>query len=204
MAMPPTPAEPVEKKPSLLRRTSGMMLKLVAALVVAALLLGAGFGAGWYYFARPDSPVLEALKALNAANSTATEAETEDPAATKEEEPQKVPRPVPETEQFVTSYYSFKEALTSNLEGSRRFLQVTVALSTQYDATVMTNVDKNEIALRSDMLAVISTFTEDALKASNGRDALAAALRDAVNARLEALEGFGGVDAVWFPSFVMQ
>jgi flagellar FliL protein len=60
------------------------------------------------------------------------------------------------------------------------------------------------MALRSDMLAVISGFTEAEVEGAEGRARLAAALRDAINARLEALEGFGGVEDVFFPSFVMQ
>jgi len=37
-----------------------------------------------------------------------------------------------------------------------------------------------------------------------GREGLAGALRDAINAKLEALEGFGGVEEVHFTSFVLQ
>lgn len=38
----------------------------------------------------------------------------------------------------------------------------------------------------------------------DGRDKLAAAMKDAVNKRLEELEGFGGIENVFFPSFVLQ
>lgn len=193
---------PAESKPGAVKRLSVLLFRLIAVLILAALLLGAGFGAGWYYFARPASPVLEALRALQGGEDTAEKAEPGTEAA--DGEPHKVPRPVPEEEKFVTTYYSFPDPLTSNLGDSRRFLQVTVALSTQYDAKVMANVETNRIALQSDMLVVISGFSEETLKARDGREKLAVALRDAINARLEALEGFGGVDAVWFPSFVMQ
>ncbi|MBA4349622.1 MAG: flagellar basal body protein FliL, partial [Rhodobacter sp.] len=37
-----------------------------------------------------------------------------------------------------------------------------------------------------------------------GRKRLADALKDAVNERLKTLEGFGGVEDVFFPSFMMQ
>jgi flagellar FliL protein len=54
------------------------------------------------------------------------------------------------------------------------------------------------------MLAVISGFTESDVAGLEGREALADALRDAINRRLEELEGFGGVEDVFFATFVMQ
>ena len=68
----------------------------------------------------------------------------------------------------------------------------------------MDNVARNEVALRSDMLAIVGTFSEEELQDKAGRDRLAEALRGAVNARLQQLEGFGGIEAVFFPSFILQ
>jgi len=42
------------------------------------------------------------------------------------------------------------------------------------------------------------------MSSRDGRERMAAALRDAINERLEAIEGFGGVEGVFFPSFVLQ
>ena len=77
-------------------------------------------------------------------------------------------------------------------------------MSTQYDQTVIDNIVAHEMALRSDMLAVLSGFSENDIQGVEGREALAAALRDAINKRLEALEGFGGVESVFFPTFMLQ
>ena len=118
--------------------------------------------------------------------------------------PKKVPRDLPEAPVFVTQYYEFPSPLTTNLKGSSRFLQLGVGLSTQYDGTVLTNVETHQMAIRSDILAVLSTFSEADVEGTEGRDALAVALRDAVNRRLEVLEGFGGIHSVFFPVFVMQ
>lgn len=186
-----------------MRRILGFLLKSAGLLVAAAVLAGAGFAAGWLYFGAPESPVLAALRDLQGGaphDGTAPEGD----GAADAEMPQKVPAPTPEDEKFVTSYYSFAEPLTTNLSGSRRYLMLGVALSTQYDAQVMTNVETHRAALQSDMLAVIGAFTEEELKGREGRDRLALSLRDAINARLEALEGFGGIEGVFFPSFVMQ
>jgi len=60
------------------------------------------------------------------------------------------------------------------------------------------------LALQSDILAAMSSFSEEDVTGQIGRDALAVALKDTMNARLEDLEGFGGIEGVYFPSFVMQ
>ena len=111
---------------------------------------------------------------------------------------------MPETELFQTSYFTFPDAITSNLKDSTSFLQVQVGVSTQYDAQVITNVTTHTPALMSDMLAVISTFTEEDLAGTEGRAKLSEALKAAINKRLEKAEGFGGVEDVFFPSFVLQ
>ena len=83
-------------------------------------------------------------------------------------------------------------------------LQIGVGVSTQYDDTVMANVEAHQLALRSVILGVISEFTEEDVKGQAGRDALSAALRVGLNVKLEDLEGFGGVEEVHFTSFVLQ
>jgi flagellar FliL protein len=190
-------------RPGRIKRILGLLLRTVGMLVAAAALAGGGFAAGWVYFSNPESPVIEALNALAKPAQTDGEPMHSGP-PDPEDMPQKVPLPTPEEEKFATTYYTFAEPLMTNLAGSRRYLQVGVSLSTQYDAAVMANVEMHKAALQSDMLAVVGTFTEEDLKGPEGRDRLGLALRDAVNRRLEELEGFGGVENVFFPSFVMQ
>lgn len=196
----PTPS-PDRPRGGAMRRIAGLMVRAVLLVTISGLLVGLGFAAGWLVFAKPESPALAALMALQGAagEAEAAQADAEDKAA-----PKKVPAPLPEEEKFVTTYYSFPEPLTTNLAGSRRYLMLSVTVSTQYDAQVMTHVEAHKAALQSDMLAVIGTFSEADLAGREGRDRLAQALRDAINARLEALEGFGGIEGVYFPSFVMQ
>lgn len=178
-------------------KKGGGLIRAVGLMVGALAFAGAGFGGGWFYFSRVESPVTEALRLIE--RDAPEAAETADPAA-----PQKVAKPKPETEAFVTSYYSFADPLTTNLAGSRRFLQVGITLSTQYDPTVMAHVETHKAAIQSDMLAVAGGFTEEQIAGRAGREALATALRDAINERLVALEGFGGVEGVFFTSFVLQ
>jgi flagellar FliL protein len=177
------------------------ILKLLGLLVGATALAGAGFGAGFFYFANPLSPNADILALI--------EKPAEAPAGPEVEMgedglPRKAVKPTPEQELFVTSYYTFPEPLTTNLAGSRRFLQMSVGVSTQYDQTVIKNVETHQLALRSDILGVLATFTEEQAATREGREELARAMREAMNARLELLEGFGGVEDVFFPSFVLQ
>lgn len=197
MAKEPVTADAAPKK-------GGGVMRLLKLLLGSAVMVGAGFGGGYFYFANPLSPAQDMLRLIDPAEEAAAEADASAEDTGDEPAPKKLPKPVPEQELFVTSYYSFPEPLTSNLKDSRRFLQVQVGVSTQYDAQVITNVTTHTPALMSDMLAVISTFSEEDLAGTEGRAKLASALMAAINARLEKAEGFGGIEDVFFPSFVLQ
>jgi flagellar FliL protein len=79
-----------------------------------------------------------------------------------------------------------------------------LGVSTQYDETVIENVEKHQMALRSEVLGTIGTFSVVEVEGKSGRDALAKKIQDAINLKLEDLEGFGGVEGVHFTSFVLQ
>lgn len=181
-------------KPGMIKRLFGMLGKLI----LAAVLVGGGFAGGYVYFANPFSPTQDMLRLIE------PEAVAEADAAESGEMPAKQVKEMPETDLFVTSYFTFPDALTSNLRDTKAFLQVQVGVSTQYDAQVIANVETHKLALQSDMLAVMATFTAEDLAGTAGRKRLADALKDAVNDRLMTLEGFGGVEDVFFPSFMMQ
>jgi flagellar FliL protein len=195
--MPPKPVKNEALTPTEAPAKGRSKLLLLLGLPLGAMLFaGGGFGAAWFLYNQNNSPVTQALRML--------EPQT-DPNAPKTSAgmPEQT-RQVPADGAFSTTYFTFEPPLTTNPQGSRRFIQLGVTLSTQYDPKVMDFVKTHEAALRSDMLAVIGSFTEDAMNGRDGREALAAALRDAINERLEALEGFGGVEGVFFPSFVLQ
>ena len=94
--------------------------------------------------------------------------------------------------------------IRDSLKESRRMLQVGIGVSTQYDDTVMVNVESHQLALRSVILNVLSGYSEEDVAGVDGRNRLAAELRDALNSKLEALENFGGIEEVHFTSFVKQ
>ena len=53
----------------------------------------------------------------------------------------------------------------------------------------MENVDSHQLALRSEMLSVLSDFSVEQLQDKEGRQSFLDQLRDAMNAKLEELEG---------------
>ena len=129
---------------------------------------------------------------------------SEDGAGEESAEPEKVYKDTPSTDTFVTSYYTFPDNFTTNLKGSKAFLQISVGVSTQYDETVIENVESHQLALRSEVLGTVSEFSVEQIEGKTGRDELAEKIKDAMNERLEELEGFGGVEGVFFTSFVLQ
>ena len=118
--------------------------------------------------------------------------------------PKKIPKITPEEELFATTYYEFPGNFTTNLKGSKRFLQISVGVSTQYDEKVMANVDSHQLALRSEILTIMSTFSPEDIAGREGKQKLADTLKDGINKVLEEVEGFGGVENVHFTSFVLQ
>ena len=183
------------------KASSGLVKKLLIFGGGGLVLIAIGLGAGWLIFSggQPDpSEEIEEIIERKMQEREAAEAEADNST------PQKMSKDTPEEEVFETIYHEFPGTFTTNLAGSRKMLQVGVGVSTQYDDTVMMNVESHQLALRSVILGVISDFSEDDVKGAIGRDKLAAALRDAINGKLEALENFGGVEEVHFTSFVLQ
>ena len=167
-------------------------------------LVGVGLGIGAFLFMPTQTPVeqVEELiekKLQQAGQLPSTEGEGEEMA-----EPQKVAKETPATETFVTSYYTFPDDFTTKLKGSSAFLKISVGVSTQYDSTVVENVEMHQLALRSEVLGVVSEHTVEDVQGKEGRDGLAENIRLAINKKLEDLEGFGGVEGVFFTSFVLQ
>lgn len=196
-----TDVPPDEKKSK-----KGAIIKIAGLVLGGLVLVGVGLGAGYFVFGnQPPSPSEQIESIIDRKmQEAAAEAEKAETPAEGETGPQRQTKQTPASETFVTSYYEFPGTFTTNLRNSRKFLQVGIGISTQYDQTVITNVDTHQLSLRSEILGVISEFTEEDVQGKAGRDAIATAMREAVNAKLEALEGFGGVENLYFTSFILQ
>ena len=168
------------------------------------LLLGIGVGAGAFLFMPTQTPIEQVEELIEKKLKQAGQLPSADGLDEENLEPQKVSKETPVNETFVTSYYTFADNFTTNLNKSKQFLQVSVGVSTQYDGTVIENVEKHQMALRSEVLGVIGTYSVDDIDGKIGRDNLANSIKDAINVKLLDLEGFGGVEGVHFTSFVLQ
>jgi flagellar FliL protein len=105
---------------------------------------------------------------------------------------------------YKTSYYTFSEDFTSNLKNSSALVQISVACSTHRDGRVMMWLKKHELAIRSEMLKVLADTPEEDVSTMEGKEKLQKRLTASINHVLTEEEGFGGVDAVYFKSFLVQ
>ena len=85
-----------------------------------------------------------------------------------------------------------------------RHWQTRHVFMTRYDQRVVDNIKKHEFALRSVMMDVMRQSQEADINKPEFRVDLAKRLRDAMNAQLEKFEEFGGVEDVFFTSFIVQ
>ena len=105
---------------------------------------------------------------------------------------------------YATSYYAFTDDFTSNLKNSDALLQVALACSTRRDGRVLMWLKKHELAIRSSMLEVLADTPEADIYTLPGKENLRKRLTAAINGELTKTEGFGGVDAVYFRTFIIQ
>lgn len=106
--------------------------------------------------------------------------------------------------EYRTAYYSFAEEFTSNLKQSDSLVQVSLACSTRRDGRVLMWIKKHELAIRSSLLEVLADTPEEDVTTMEGKDRLQKRMTAAINKVLNQTEGFGGVDAVYFKSFIIQ
>lgn len=106
--------------------------------------------------------------------------------------------------EFKTSYYNFTEDFTSNLRNSSALVQISLACSTRRDGRVLMWLKKHELAIRSQILVVLADTPEEDAFTPEGKERLQKRLTDAINKVLTEAEGFGGVDKVYFKSFLVQ
>ncbi len=199
------------------------IIKIAIFAVAGLVLLGVGLGIGALIFSGgndPD-PSAEVSEILEGKNPTKEKEDQPEEEANEEESevelecvenadgeeecvPKKKVKKVNVEEKFLTTYYEFPGNFTTNLRESKKFLQITVGVSTQYDEEVMVNVESHQLALRGIILGVMSEYSEQDVAGRDGKQSLADAVRDALNIFLEEKEGFGGVEGIHFTSFVLQ
>ena len=88
--------------------------------------------------------------------------------------------------------------------GADTYVQVSLGLSTYYDERVVANVETHAMAVRSAVLMTLAETDSLTINSTAGKQQLQARLTAAINAVLIEREGFGGIDGVYFTSFVAQ
>jgi len=121
----------------------------------------------------------------------------------KDGKPEKLKKS-PQAERFDFNYFKMENEFLVNVTGSKRVMSIQVAVMTRYDQKVIDNLKKHEFALRSVMMDVMRQSQDADINKPEFRVDLAKKLRDGMNALLEKYEEFGGVEDVFFTSFIVQ
>ncbi len=156
--------------------------KLIVFIVAAVLLLGGGAGAGLYF-----------IGALTPDAQTASE---DDEDFEEEEE---------EEAKGEAIYVDLHPAFTVNLQGKSkaRFLQASVQVLTR-EPEVEQQIKQHAPMIRNKLVMLFSAKTSQELRTLEGKESLQNEARSAIEKVLKAESGEGGVEAVFFTSFVMQ
>jgi flagellar FliL protein len=176
-----------------------IILIVFGVLFIVAITIGATLFASGFFDADKNDDAEAAVAALEAAAAAEAEAAAEAAAG-----PSKVQLDSPELSKFQQSYYQLEKELTTNIANSRKVMQASVAIMTHYDERVVENVEKHAFPLRNVMLIVMSQQTEADIADPDFRLNLADELKLVMNAKLEELEDFGGIEDVYLTEFVVQ
>jgi len=195
--------EPAAKKP--------MLLIIGGIVAVLLLLVAAVVGTMFFTGAFKPKPELTAEQLLLQQEAGAAAADGKGEAGKdgkkdgkKDGPPGKLTKKSPELTRFDFSYLQLEREFLTNLTGSRKVMAIQVAVMTRYDERVFDNVKKHEFALRSVMMDVMRQTVDADLSKPDFRKELAVRLRDAMNSLLEKYEDFGGIEDVYFTSFIVQ
>ena len=198
-------AEEVEEE-----QKKGGLIKIIIFVVAGIMLIAVGLGIGYFIFGGEPEPDPSAEVNQIIEGKETEKKEKKESAEKKEGEEgeegiiTKNVKEVPEVDAYETTYFEFPGDFTTNLKGSRKFLQVSVGVSTQYDEKVMEVVDSHQLALRSEILSTISDFTEEDISGSDGKKKLSDRLMVVLNKKLETLKEFPGIEDVYFTAFILQ
>ena len=110
----------------------------------------------------------------------------------------------PDPRVFQATYIPLEGQFTSNLRGGDAFVQIAIGVSTFYDARVGERLTTHNMAIRSAILTTLSEADPVMITSTRGKEELKETLRNAINNVLTNREGFGGIDEVYFTSFVTQ
>jgi flagellar FliL protein len=182
--------EPKKKKPILLI----LVIVLSVIILVISVVFGTLYFSGFFEH-KSEAAAHEKVDELEKEAEAAHNATPEGPAKVKKEA---------EATRFENTYLEIDKEFMTNITNSKKIMVVKVAVMTHYDSRVFDNVKKHEFAIRSAVLDVMRQSTEADVAKSDFRVELAAKIKVVMNDMLMKYEDFGGIEDVFFTSFVMQ
>lgn len=202
-------------KPKPEKPAKGGKLKMILVAVVGLLVIGGGGAAAGYFIAGsgaaaahapdPDVPQLVPRAGAEGAAHAAPPAEPAGRAGSRAGAGALAGgEPRIDTSQYTATYHTIETPFTSNLNESDAFVQMSLGVATYYDSRVIENVVAHEPAIRSAVLMQLAAADEVMLASPQGRQQLQRDLTRAINATLRERTGFGGIDNIYFTSFVVQ
>ena len=181
-------------------RKGGGVLKIILIALLVLLLLAGAVVATLFFTGFFDKADEKAAENKVAELEAAAEARNDPGSAA----PQRVTKESPELKRFEYHYLELQREFLANVSNSRKVIQVQVAVMTNFDERVFANVTKHEFALRSAVLDLMRQVTEADLTKTNFRRELATNIKAEMNSVLEKYEDFGGIEEVYFTTFVVQ
>jgi flagellar FliL protein len=181
-------------------RKGGGVLKIILIALLVLLLLAGAVVATLFFTGFFDKADEKAAENKVAELEAAVEARNDPGSAA----PQRVTKESPELKRFEYHYLELQREFLANVSNSRKVIQVQVAVMTNFDERVFANVTKHEFALRSAVLDLMRQVTEADLTKTNFRRELATNIKAEMNSVLEKYEDFGGIEEVYFTTFVVQ
>lgn len=187
------------------------MKKKLLIGIGAIVLLGAGAGAGAYFV----GPLGSQEKEENSHQPKLVERGSEPPEAAEGGDDKEAPLKVGtvavpndrfkvDPKKYEITYYPLEQSFTANLADGSGFVQIGISLATYYDGTIIGNIKRQTVPIRSAVLMVLSEQDPVVLSTVEGKQALQAQLTTAINNVLREKEGFGGIDSVYFSNLVIQ
>ncbi|HET8613030.1 MAG TPA: flagellar basal body-associated FliL family protein [Sphingomonas sp.] len=110
----------------------------------------------------------------------------------------------PDPRRYKASYYTMEQPFTSNLRDTDGIAQLSLGVSTFYDSKVLDNFKANEMPIRSAVLETLADQDAFVIETPEGKTQLREKLKDAMNRVLAQKTGYGGIDDVYFTSFIIQ
>ncbi len=194
---------PKSKKPLIM----AILAILVSIILMAGAIVGTLFASG--FFEKKDKQAVDekiAAAGGDAHGGGAKDGHGAGAPAAKASAPAAAPVPMamPSMAKFEVRYVELEKDLLANLTGSKKVMQVKVAIMTRYDDRVIANIKKHEFALRSVAMDVMRQIRAEDIDAADFRKRLAEKIRDEMNSTLQKLEDFGGIEEIVFTNFIVQ